>query len=756
MSRVELLSTAVLLAIGTIGSVLFNWPVQSDGGVGQSQQVDSSASSVIPGDSGQGAGGIGGDTGSSSSDAQEGAASPGLPIRRGVESGTAREPVSLMLREEQEDLPSPAYIDFAALRRGDRLLTAGNYIGAHQLYLKLDEETVSDIDSTVRLRIGLSAEFAGLDEQAEKVYLGVIQSDGSSEIQRAWALLGLARLWQGAGQLEDAIELLSELSLIYGTSEYPIELRIPVLQRLSDCLQQAFIKEHGAEVIDRLQYSWSIYNVEPVLEGQLQIDAAPLEDVGEGRVLKVVQKPLDDFELVLIDARLPFSPLLQTLDELQDLIDQKFSYSNRARATLAGRSIQADAAALPLPVLLDQVVTPLGLVWREENGLVEFLQANEVSRIEAQKYQLRRVQRILRQIQLETDDQGIRAAAVMHEANNAVLLGLREDARNKYFAAREVGPKHELSAKLYLNTGYFHAEEQRLDLALDQFYRALDQSLAPQIQAEAYSEIGRLELELGRADKAIQASARGLRHAVDARLAGQALVTLCRSYLLEGDPYSANRVIYDNADRIQKPSHKRLATVYSSYARFQATKPVSGLQAQDQRLLLALGGLKPGDVKHFLDHLIIGRAYYDISQRSTATEHLNIAAAMVHGDYWKDRIRFELAEVEYLAGNYKTALQILEESERQTQDVLFVGLETLRANAKKRLGDLDGCIGVCRGLLAMEIDEQGKRDALKLLGEAYESAGDLRSASLCFAGLLPKETEVLVGKTKGVGQTSVD
>ncbi|MEM8733678.1 MAG: hypothetical protein AAGG44_05635, partial [Planctomycetota bacterium] len=423
---------------------------------------------------------------------------------------------------------------------------------------------------------------------------------------------------------------------------------------------------------------------------------------------------------------------------------------------LAGRSIQADATALPLPILLDQVVTPLGLVWRESNGLVEFLQADEVSGVEKQKYQLRRLQRVLRQIQLETDDQGIRATAIMHEANNSVLLGLREDARNKYFAAREVGPKHELSAKLFLNTGYFHAEEKQLDLALDQFYRALDQSLAPQLQAEAYSEIGRLELEMGRADKAIQASARGLRHAIDSRLAGQALMTLCRGYLLEGDPYSANRVVYDNADRIQRPSNKRLATVFSSYARFQATKPVQGLQAQDQRLLLALGGLKPGDVEHFLDHLIVGRAYYDIGQRSTATVHLNVAASMVQGDYWKDRIRFELSEVEYLAGNYKSALQILESSERSTQDVLYVGLRTLQAKAKRRLGDLDGCIRICRDLLAMDIDEQGKRDSLKLLGEAYQSAGDLRSASLCFAGLLPKETQVLVGKTKEVGQTSVD
>ncbi|MEM8736789.1 MAG: hypothetical protein AAGG44_21345, partial [Planctomycetota bacterium] len=493
MFRVEMLSTAILLAIGTIGSVLYNWPVQSGGDDGQAQQTTQNAAPVVGTAASEGAasrgssepanaGALAGETRSQSNGAASTAPaeeSSGLPIRGGVDPdgrGTQREPVSLMLKEEQEDLPSPAYIDFAALRRGDRLLTAGNYIGAHQLYLKLDEEKVSEIDSTIRLRIALSAEFAGLDEQAENVYLNVIQSEASTEIQRAWALLGLARVWQGAGKLDDAIELLSDLSLVYGTSEYPLELRIPVLQRLSDCLQQSFIKEHGADVIDRLQYSWSIYHVEPVLEGELSISAQPLEEIGDDETLNVVQNPLDDFELVLIDARLNLSPLLQSLDALQSKLKQRFSYSNRARATLAGRSIQADATALPLPILLDQVVTPLGLVWRESNGLVEFLQADEVSGVEKQKYQLRRLQRVLRQIQLETDDQGIRATAIMHEANNSVLLGLREDARNKYFAAREVGPKHELSAKLFLNTGYFHAEEKQLDLALDQFYRALDQS----------------------------------------------------------------------------------------------------------------------------------------------------------------------------------------------------------------------------------------------------------------------------------------
>jgi tetratricopeptide (TPR) repeat protein len=782
VARFELLSTLLLLAIGTVGSMLYNWPVQSSedsGPVAAAQQESDGQSErgikdpVEEIGSPYPASALRSPSNSQSTleadkliDPFADIASPEQAVaelqvveaRGSVEAPT----IAGELANQAGVIQEPVYVDFEAIARGDRLLTGGNSIAAYQHYRQLLGENVDALeveDASLLLRLGLSAELAGMREQSESYYIKVVRSKRASPIRQAWALVGLARIWEQDGKARDAAELLSELSLLYGTSDYPQALRVSVLTTLSRLLQQLYLARAPAgSLATRLEYDWGDVEIEPVLDPDLRI-AATLPEIGERSRLKVVQRPLNDFELVLVDVRLPFSPMLEVLDDLQSQISQKLRISTLARASIAGRSIQADAASLSVPVFLDQMLASLGLMWREVGKEVEILQVSEVSVRESQRYQLERVQRVLRQIQLETDSQVERARSLMHEANNHYVLGRIEDARSKYLAAREIRPRDELSAKLYFNAGEFHSSQHEDDVALDQYYRALDQTLAPDMQAEAFSQIGRLELLMGRAEKAIPASARSLRLASNIEsVKGQdadALLTLARAYLLQGDPFSANRAIFEFSDRVQDEKSKRMATVFSAYARYTASKVGRGLQNPNDRLLRSLMALKPGDVDNFIDHLLIGRAYYDVGLRPMATAHLELSASQVKSDYWKDRVRFELAEVQFLAGNYQATASTLATSERQVKDALYVGIKTLHARSLKRLGDLDGTIRICRELIGVGVDDEANAVALKILGEAYQTAGDHRAASLCFAGLLPKETTVLVDKQEA-GKTSVN
>lgn len=782
MARFELLSTILLLAIGTVGSMLYNWPVQSSedsAEVAAAQQVSADQEPLVERDVAKEAASpfsssrLQSSAGTQSSDPEDELVDPFADSdseetaendSQAVVSEPTVEASTLAgeLAKQTAPVQEPAYVDFESIVRGDRLLTGGNAIGAYQHYrglLGANIDSLKFADSSLLLRLGLSSELAGMGEQSEGYYVRVVRSGRAAPIQQAWALVGLARLWEREGKARDAADLLSELSLLYGTNDYPQSLRVSVLTSLSRLLQQLYLsKMPPGSVAARLEYDWSEVEIEPVLDPELRISAT-LPEAGEQSRLKVVQRPLNDFELVLVDVRLPFSPMLEVLDDLQGQISQKLRVSTLARASIAGRSIQADAASLSVPILLDQILAPLELMWREVDKEVEILQVSEVPVSEAQRYQLERIQRVLRQVQLETNSQIERARSLMHEANNHYLLGRIEEARSKYLAAREIRPRDELSAKLYFNAGGFHSSQHEDDVALDQYYRALDQTLAPDMQAEAFSQIGRLELLMGRAEKAIPASARSLRLAggIDS-VKGQvsdALLTLARAYLLQGDPFSANRAIFEFSDRVQDEKSKRMATVLSAYARYTASKVGRGLQNPNDRLLRSLMALKPNDVDNFIDHLLIGRAYYDVGLRPMATAHLELSASQVKSEYWKDRVRFELAEVQFLAGNYQATAGTLARSDRQAKDVLYVGIKTLQARSLKKLGDLDGSIRVCRELIGTSVGDEAKAEALKILGEAYQAAGDHRSASYCFAGLLPKETTVLVDKQEA-GKSSVN
>ncbi|NND98990.1 MAG: hypothetical protein HKN47_16870 [Pirellulaceae bacterium] len=640
--------------------------------------------------------------------------------------------------ENRHDATRVAPVQLESLRTGDRFLSGGNYIGAYQHYTKIRKQSDHSRDGSIQVRLGLASELAGFLEQSEGHYRSTIQSANATPIEKAWGLIGTARIWHSQGRLDEAISLLSELYLMYGTEAYPTEIRLPINRLLVECLQQRYLKRANDtdKRLPPVQYYWGNTWIDPVLSDAVTLPAD--RPAAAESKLSVIQKPINDIALILVDAQLRHESLLKLTGDLAQAVDMKFETSPHARAALSGRSIRTDAHALPVSVLLDQALSPLNLVWQQNNGTVSILHDDELDPLMQDRLEMDRIQRLLRQLQLNFNNGTERIAALMNDANNCFVLGTLESAANKYQAARDLKPMDELSALLYFNHATLEQTLHHREIALDKFYRALDQTLSPTLQASCYANIADLELTLGRPGKAIAAASRGLRMSADSDQSSENLMTLAIAYLVEGDPFSANRILFTHSASLTDPRSKRLASVIATFARYQAVGPTRGLQNEGERLVMALAAITPTDARNFVEHLILSRAFAAVGFRTKAIEHLSVATNLVEGGYWENRSRLELSEVLFEASELERANEAVE-TILQTADVAFEArVRLLDAQIKLGLGRYADCEAICTRLLKLPLDTDSKKQALDLMGQSYQAMDKHYSAALCFAGLMPE------------------
>ena len=502
---------------------------------------------------------------------------------------------------------------------------------------------------------------------------------------------------------------------------------------------------------DALQYYWSDPDIESVISNTVELSDAFLDAADPGK-LEVIQKPIDDVSLILVDARIAFCSLPELLTDLTQATGMDFHVSADARSLLSGRSLRIDSTGLPVSVLLDEAFGSLPLAWRQSEDAVFVSHLDELTSAQEQDYRIERIQRLLRQWQLNFGEGTHRAAPLLNDANNCLLLGDLANAANKYQAARDLRPGGELSAMLYFNVGILELSQGHQEAALGKFYQSLDQTLSPQMQASSYARIAGLELELGRPEKAIPAAARGRRLSKDPRVAPINTMLLAKSYLLESNHFSANQVLFDDSATLVDQATRRLAGVMSSYARFQVAKPAGGLQNEGERLVVSLAALQPDDPQNFVDHFLLARAFADVGFRTKAVEHLQTAAGTATDGYWQNQIQFQLAEIFYRAGDLNQAAATLQSIDQSSPDSFHVKVQLLRARIHLQEQRSQDCISLCQTLLRKSLEEATKKQTLELLGKAYQQIGQHYSAALCFAGLLPKT--LAVKQTEASNSTS--
>ncbi|MCA9137416.1 MAG: tetratricopeptide repeat protein [Planctomycetales bacterium] len=629
-------------------------------------------------------------------------------------------------------------IDFSVLKLGDGLLVGGNYVGAYQHYSKLWQRADLPVDTAVLIRLGLSAELAGLYDQAEQHYRSAIRVSESGSVKQLAGLLGTARVWEGRGQLDDAISLLSEMYLQYANDSQPELIRQSIVRQLADCLQKRLLLSPVVQQAlqdEPMEYHWCPLVIKPILD---LADLASLTPNPENRKtgLTLLQNPPGDVSLILFDAHLSGVAVLTVLSNLETMSGLTLNVTEKAKSELVGRLTNVESPVIPVSIMLDQMLESLRLTWSQTNGMVTIMHRDELTERDSASFDLARVQRMLQQVQLNFSNGVERTAAMMNDGNNARLSGGWDVAADKYRAARESSPTNELSAKLFFNEASLDLVRGEKLNSLHACYLALDQTLSTTLQAHVYAMIGELELEFGQPGKAVTAASRGLRRADDPKVISRTVMTLARAYLLADDPFSANAVLFDASDDLTTEPIKRLASVFGTYARFQHVQPKQGLQDEGQRLVMALAALDPKDVTTFADALIVSDAFASVGLRSQAIDSLQLALDIAPPGYWNEKIRLQLAETYYQASELARANETVESFGSVSADLLPTVL-FLHASIQLDMGQLEQTEAICRRILRMNVDEAMKAKALDKLGQVLQRSGQHYAAALCFAGLLP-------------------
>ena len=750
MFRAEALWIAAFLSIGAIGGAVYNWPDNSDDQAassvstanGEQQQIDDN---VDPSPQSQ--------TARDNPQADSVSPEPGalpvdpdlapLPLTDSTSEPNGNSPVQGLWSEISTKEGRSQPINFSVLELGDKMLVGGNYVGAYEHYGKLWKRANLPLDTSVLIRLGLASELAGFHEQSLKHYRSAIRVSGTGSVTQMISLLGTARIWHRNDQVGDSIALLSELYLMHANADSPELIRRSIIKELADALQTRLLQ---TEIVSQalrdepMEYHKTSLVIQPILD-LADLAELPADSMPKSSGIRVLQTPRLDASLIQVEARLGGFSAIKLMTALATQSGLKVELTDKAKSSMVGRLISVQSDAIPISLLLDQALEPLSLVWSQTDETISIMHQDQLTKRDYSSFQLARTQRMLQQVQLNFPNApglaDIRVAAIMNEGNNHRLSGGWETAAEKYTAARALNPLNELGAKLYFNEASLGlVRGEKMD-SLHACYMALDQTLAAKLQGEVYSMIADLELELGQPGKAITAGTRGLRRTDDPDAIARTVLTLARAYLLSGDMDSANQLLFDYSADLTRPSEQRLASVFSTYARYKRSRPKTGLQDEGQRLVLSLASFDPGDAVTFADALIVSNAFESIGLRTKAENNLRVALQSAPEGFWSERVRYALAKMLYEAASLDKANEVVggfgSVSVEMLPSVLY-----LQASIQLDMGNLESCESICRRILAFEIDDALKAKTLNKLGQSLERLGDHYASALCYAGYLPE------------------
>ena len=648
---------------------------------------------------------------------------------------------------QNEEAPILIGLDINRVERGDQYLLVGNYDGAQREYIKATKERLKDQPATLLLRLALTAEKMGDTKQSNLLYQKAIQRAADGSVVQILGLTGIARIWQTNGQLAQSHELLAELFLRYASSEQlHDEVRFQIMYQLSSVTQQRYLagRSQPQHEMDSLEFLWLGPSIDAMIEILLEHgDETNQLDFDSSQPLQVVvlQRPSPDVNLIAVDSTASLMPIDEILQQYSQQATIGFEFSNMAREVIKGRLSRLAVSGLPLAMVLDQLLSPLGLVWIQNNETISIYGETE-SDIESQKYLAQMTERTLRNIELSFSRGIRRNSSLLHRGNLSFISGDIDTAANRYAELEKLLPNGELAAKLGFNYGVVEFVNGDLESAIKRLFYAVDQSLNLALQAKSYAWIGRLELKQGRADRAVYALSRGLSLAQNAQVRQDALMNLAKSYLLESDPFSANRILFNHAESVIDLSEKKKAAVFSAYARYLGMVPSEGLRNEGERMVVALATITPEDASGFVDRLLIGRAFFEVGFNSRATEFLQLALEIAPNNYWRRRVSFELATILYRSGELSAAAEHFSLLLQGEPDVSSLLAQIKLADIALSQNKPEQCLETCKDIWKQNISDDQKAKTLSMMGQAYQRLGRHHVAAIYFSGMVPHETGI--------------
>lgn len=288
------------------------------------------------------------------------------------------------------------------------------------------------------------------------------------------------------------------------------------------------------------------------------------------------------------------------------------------------------------------------------------------------------------------------------------------------------------------NRGLVQFQLKEYRAASDTLGRAVDGAPGQDLTPPALILRGRALLELGDYETAMFE----LKRAADlnGRPEDQAWATALSGMaaLRRKQPQVAATLMFHRRERLDESSARAAAAFINSLARFQSLESPDARDREALFLMRSLAALEHDEsIAATLGSngtVLIGEAYRELGLSEPMVAIYSAALAKEIREPFASEMKFVLAEHAIASGDAAAGCAQLAELRDAPKNPWSIPAGLRLAASELSAGHTDECLVTCRDLLKRDTD---RAPILRLMGSAYEQAGDLAKAAQCYAGNVP-------------------
>jgi tetratricopeptide (TPR) repeat protein len=626
----------------------------------------------------------------------------------------------------------------AEILRADDEFREGKIASAMKLYGAAIEAHPSLLDPMVQFRWALCAESLGLlDEAAERYQM--LADATSAQAWRGFAQWGLSRVLFEQQKTELARRIATDLWL---NQDSAARLwRSELLHWHAHLLYRRAAGDVSSRLLDDNVLAGCKIVVRPgeLLDIASRIHAAetasPFEPppaasipVTTGKAPEVMYAQYKSAGATVHEAISQFATAAHWTVEWSAPADQ-LAKAHRCRASVTRGSVAC---------LLDALCDECKLIWDWKGQVLRICEYSERSSDDWKQYQLSTASRAARDAIALYRDVRWSPYSRLAIAHVEFLNGTQTAARKSLEDLIDNSPKGDLLAEAWFNLGKINLLENAVDKSILAFQRAIDHSMGSGLEPIANLYLGRLLLEANEAKRAVVPLRRSLALSAP-RDRGTAALTLGAAYLLAGQPQNTAEILRSNQSWLDLEATRDATAFMSCLAQTQGGHDPTRLKYDLRSLMTSISHVRSEQFFGRSGAVLIAIAYRELGLNGEAADICRDAIA--HMPPCALRMKLELMLVDELLDR-----RDFESTEAQLREICESRNEEVRHMAYKRLSGLlleldrrDEAEDETITWLRLCSTPEQQVEALKSLGRCLQRKGDYLNAALCFSGSMPQD-----------------
>lgn len=624
------------------------------------------------------------------------------------------------------------------LTYADEQLAGGNYIPAMRALQQIRSKSQGPPGSAILFRLALCAEAAGRHSAALEAYRKI----SGTQTDPAWvgvSRYGEARCLAATGRHEGLQTDLLRRAVLDETELLPT-VRNEVLHLVGRDLWREHTVTSTTDLLKDTTMAVPEWIADPgqlLKELPLLIHETPVP-VGrnEFRVLSLSDTDPGEIRVRLNCGMTRIEPLLSNLIKGCRL---RLDVSEAALETLQGRSQQIHVSDRSLALLLDGLTLPYELAWINDNGAILIRHRSEVSENDWRTSRLSAAERLLRHAVI--DGPGSSQSGHSRLVLSTLLFEQKRAADAVQFlqVQLETDPRSVVETEAAFNLGKCLMLLNEREDARQAFLRSIDASGGLlDVRIAAYIFHSRLLVEDGKGKTATTTMMRGLSLARGSELEPFAALQLASIYLMLNNPQGANSVLMGRREELAEGPGMSGAAFVSALSRFRAAVLSDRREREGWAVVSALSEFHPAEACGGHWAVLVAEACDDLGLTEQALEYWRLALEKLPVCQLRNEVILRLSQRYEEEGQYQNAELLLASfNAADTDTAMEAKVHTAELALAER--NPEKAIRLCRSIIDATDNAGIERQALRIMGQAYEAQENYQAAVSCFAGMLPAE-----------------